>query len=303
MKDATITLKSGHRLCYAEFGDASGVPVFYFHGWPCSRLHAWTMDKAAKEHGIRLVCPDRPGLGDSEHQHGRQLLDWPPVVEKLADHLGWDKFHLIGVSGGGPYALACSLVMPHRLYSTHVICGAPPIHEFGCDDMFWVYRLLIRLRKISPLILGATLSVGALLASRDHQDFPLRHLVGMLAPSDQRSLQEPGHFQAIAGSYRMAMENGATSLIADADIYLNPWRFDFADIRFPIEIWHGKEDRNISWRYAAKMAEKIPNARVRWFDNEGHYSLPVNQAGAIFGQIHQAHGGDASSAWQTEKVA
>ncbi len=303
MTDCTITLKSGHRLCYTEFGDPLGVPTFYFHGWPCSRLHAWTMHEAAKQNGIRLVCADRPGLGQSDYQPERQLLDWPPVVEELADHLGWDKFHIIGVSGGGPYALACSLTIPHRLYSSQVVCGAPPIHELGSGDLFWVYRALIRLRKISPLILSAVLSLGSTLAARDHQDFPMRNLVGMLAPSDRASLREPGHFLAIAGSFRLAVENGTSSLIADADIYLNPWRFSLSAIQFPVHFWHGKEDRNISWRYAEKIANQIPNASVRWFENEGHYSLPVNQADGIFGQIHRTHDSGDSSAWQAEKVA
>ena len=108
MKDASLTLSSGLRLCYAEFGDPEGVPTFYFHGWPCSRLHAWTMHEAALKQGIRLICPDRPGLGLSDDHPERQLLDWPPVVEELANHLGWEKFHIIGVSGGGPYALVCA---------------------------------------------------------------------------------------------------------------------------------------------------------------------------------------------------
>lgn len=245
MKDASLTLSSGLRLCYAEFGDPQGVPTFYFHGWPCSRLHAWTMHEAALKQGIRLICPDRPGLGLSDDHPERQLLDWPPVIEELAHHLGWEKFHIIGVSGGGPYAL---------------VCGAPPIGELGTQDLFWIYRLLIRLRKVSAIALGLVLGFGAELASKHQHDFPLRNLVGLLSPSDQASLQNPGHFNTMALSFRHAVRNGTRGLITDADIYLNPWNFRFSDITIPVHFWHGKQDRNIAWTYAEKIARQIPNA-------------------------------------------
>jgi pimeloyl-ACP methyl ester carboxylesterase len=302
MKDSSLTLSSGLRLCYAEFGDPEGVPTFYFHGWPCSRLHAWTMHEAALKQGIRLICPDRPGLGLSDDHPERQLLDWPPVIEELSNHLGWEKFHIIGVSGGGPYALVCAALIPQRLLSTQVVCGAPPIDELGTQDLFWIYRLLIRLRKVSTIALGLVLGFGAELASKHQHDFPLRNLVGLLSPSDQTSLQNPGHFNAMALSFRHAVRNGTRALITDADIYLNPWNFRFSDITTPVHFWHGKQDRNIAWTYAEKIANQIPNAITHWFDDEGHYSLPVNQAPNIFAQVLAAHPTDAFPTWLNTQV-
>lgn len=298
MKDSSLTLSSGLRLCYAEFGDPEGVPTFYFHGWPCSRLHAWTMHEAALKQGVRLICPDRPGLGHSDNHPERQLLDWPPVVSELANHLGWDKFHVLGVSGGGPYALVCAALIPKRLLSTHIVCGAASIDEFGSQDLFWVYRLLIRLRKVSTIALGLVLGFGAELASKHQHDFPLRNLVGLLSPCDQTSLQKPGHFSAIALSFRNAVLHGTRPLITDADIYLNPWNFRLSDIILPVHFWHGKQDRNIPWTYAEKTASLIPNAITHWFDDEGHYSLPYNQAPQIFAQVHAAHPTDAIPTWR-----
>lgn len=302
MKDASLTLSSGLRLCYAEFGDPTGIPTFYFHGWPCSRLHAWTMHEAALKQGIRLICPDRPGLGLSDNHPKRALLDWPPVVEELANHLGWKSFHVVGVSGGGPYALVCAALIPHRLLSSQVVCGAPSIDEFGSKDLFWVYRLLIGLRKISTVALGLVLGFGADLASKHQHDFPLRNLVGLLSPSDQTSLQNPSHFHTIALSFRHAIQNGSRPLITDADIYLNPWNFRLSDITHPVHFWHGKQDRNIPWTYAEKVARQIPNAVTHWFEDEGHYSLPVNQAPNIFAQIHSAQPTDTLPAWLTAEV-
>ena len=59
----TMKLKDGRTLGFAEFGDLKGKPLFYFHGWPSSRLSAAKFDLVAKKLHIRLISPDRPGYG------------------------------------------------------------------------------------------------------------------------------------------------------------------------------------------------------------------------------------------------
>jgi len=286
-KEDFLTLKSGRTLGYAEFGDPLGIATLHFHGWPFSRQHAWSMDAAAKRQGIRLICPDRPGLGSSDFQPGRDLADWPPVVEELADHLGWRKFHIVGISGGGPYALACAGSIAHRINSCHVVGGAPPIHDFGATDFFWVYRLLIKLRKLSPIALSMALLLGADLATKPMQHFAVRNLIGMLSSQDREVLQDPAHYQSMACSLRQAMQNGTAPVIADADLYLKPWPFQLQQITAPVDFWHGQQDRNIPWTYAAKLAARLPQAQTHWFPKEGHYSLPINEADRLFEHIQR----------------
>lgn len=286
-QEASLTLRSGRLLGYAEFGDPQGVGTFHFHGWPFSRLHAWGMHAAAKRQGIRLICPDRPGLGLSEEQLGRDLADWPPVVEELADHLGWERFHVVGVSGGGPYALACAHSIAHRLKSCHIVGGAPPIHDFGSTDFFWVYRLLIKLRRLSPIALSMALLWGADLSTKSPRHFAVRNLIGMLSDPDREVLEDLGHYENMTCSLRQAMKNGAAPVIADADLYLKPWPFQVQQITPAVHFWHGQQDRNIPWTYASKLATKLPRAHTHWFPQEGHYSLPINQGDRVFEQIHR----------------
>ena len=86
-----IVLKDGRSLAYAEYGDPNGRPAFYFHGWPSSRIEAALGDRLGRERGVRLISPDRPGLGLSDFQIGRKLEDWPKDVCELADSLGLDR--------------------------------------------------------------------------------------------------------------------------------------------------------------------------------------------------------------------
>ena len=98
---------------------SQGLPLFYIHGLPASRLEGKLIEAAALGNGIRVIAPDRPGYGISDFQPGRRLLDWPCDVKALADRLSINRFMVLGVSGGGPYALACLWRIPNsrRIYT------------------------------------------------------------------------------------------------------------------------------------------------------------------------------------------
>jgi len=83
-----VQLENGGVIAFEEYGNASGVPVIFCHGWPSSRTMAQLTDNAARDLGIRIISPDRPGISGSSLQPNRGLSDWPPVVRQLVDHLG-----------------------------------------------------------------------------------------------------------------------------------------------------------------------------------------------------------------------
>jgi pimeloyl-ACP methyl ester carboxylesterase len=122
-----ILLTDSRRLAYCDYGPLTGFPVFYFHGTPGSRLEAQLADQAARQHDIRLLALDRPGIGRSDLQPGRKLLDWPQDMAATADQLGLDRFGVIGFSGGGPYALACAYALPERLNFVALVGSWAPV--------------------------------------------------------------------------------------------------------------------------------------------------------------------------------
>ena len=69
-----ISLQDGRALGYAEFGPPDGFPVFYFHGFPSSRLD-WQLvseDSLLQDLNVRIIAPDRPGYGLSDFLNGRK---------------------------------------------------------------------------------------------------------------------------------------------------------------------------------------------------------------------------------------
>src|SRR3954465_4742936 len=124
-----IQLDNGGTLAVAEYGDPKGAPVIFCHGWPSSSGLAELTDAAGRELGARIISPDRPGINGSALQPDRTLKDWLPLVRQLADHYQLDKFAMLAISGGAPYAFITGWAMPERVRAITVVSGAPPLAE------------------------------------------------------------------------------------------------------------------------------------------------------------------------------
>jgi len=273
-----FSLPDGRQLAYQSYGDPAGQPTFHFHGWPSSRTQAVLMDKVGKELGLCVVGVDRPGIGQSDPQPGRRLLDWPSDLAALADHLGWVKFHVFGVSGGGPYVLVTCHALPDRVRSASIICGAPPLKLLGTRELFWPYQGALLLRRFFPWLLAPAFGMGLRLSYLRLDQWPMSALLYSLASADREALQQVTSRQAVLESFREAVRSGIPNLQMDGDIYTSDWGFDLRAIQTPIHVWHGKRDRNIPWTYAAKIAALLPHAATHWTEDDGHYSLPVLRA-------------------------
>jgi len=276
-----LTLSSGRRLAYAEYGDPHGTPLFYFHGWPSSRLQGALLHDLGKARRLRIIAADRPGLGQSEYHAGRQLLDWPPLLQELASHLGVEKFHVLGVSGGGPYVLAAAHAMPERLLSAGVICGAPPLKVVGTSDLMWTYRLGLWAQRYTPFMLSPGLAVSARLMDLPPDSRLLKAYVSRLCARDQSALADKALFRILMESGREGLLSGARALSTDGSIYTSDWGFDLTTVTYPIHYWHGALDSNIPVSSIQRFVQHLPNARLNVTPDDGHYSLPLIGSEAV----------------------
>jgi pimeloyl-ACP methyl ester carboxylesterase len=279
-----IQLDGGAVIAVDEYGDANGVPVIFCHGWPSSRTMARLTDDSARELGIRIISPDRPGISGSSLQPNRTLADWPRVLEQLADHIGIDKFRMLAISGGAPYAYAAAVAMPQRVRAIAVVAGAPPIAELSnAEGLLPLYRWMLALHRTRPQFLRRMFHVARpVLSVRPPVRFrPLLLKLLMLRPCDAESLRDAAAFEAIFESQRRAWRTSAEGVMADAQIYAQPWGFSIEEVRVPVRLWHGKQDRAFSPRLVEEIAERLPNCEARFVDHAGHYSLPIRHMRAI----------------------
>ena len=281
-----LTLKSGGRLAYCEYGDRAGIPVLFFHGWPSSRTMAELTDHAARELGVRIISSDRPGIRDSSFQENRKLIDWPDVVQQLADHLEIGQFHILAFSGGAPYAYVAAWALPERVRAISVVSGAVPFAEMADHSgLLPLYRWMIWFYGHQPRLLRALFYAARPIVSLRTSLRMARKLLRTLPPSDAEALRDDAAFNICFESQRKAWGGSADGIMTDAHIYGVPWGFRLEDVNVPVRLWHGKQDRAFSFRLAEEVAKRLPNCAARFIDNDGHFSLPIRHMHEILADL------------------
>lgn len=280
-----IALPSGAALGVEEYGARDGEPVFFFHGWPSGASQGRLLDAAARSLGIRIIAPDRPGCGRSSPQRGRRLVDWPAVVRELAAALGVERFRVLGVSGGGPYALACAWGLADAVESAAVVCGAPPLAELGSAAGFnFVYRTMLAAYRHTPWLVRGLFRGARPIARVAPPGWMMVAMRGVLVAPDKATLADPAISQMCHDGFRSAWGEYRDGVFEDAELYTQAWGFPLEEISVPVRVWHGTEDANFSHRLAA-YAKRIPTGTMRIVEGEGHYSLPIRRAGEILADL------------------
>ena len=268
MASVTVRLPDGRAIAVEEYGDPTGPPVLYFHGWPASRLEAGLIEDLP----VRLLSFDRPGYGRSTPCPGRTLLDWPRDVAAVADRLGLDRFYVVGLSGGGPFAAACAFAMPERVLGLALVSPVPPSdgvphrtpgvghlfrlgrHPRTAHRLFSMMRPLLQRRIITP-----------------------RTLVGKGLPDADRAVLTPATMAGLGRVWREGIGRSVQGALADAFIYAKPWGFALESVTVPTTVWIGDQDSLIPQPIIAAY-ERIPGARMEIVPAEGHYSLAIRHA-------------------------
>ena len=276
----TFTLKNGHKICYEEYGDRKGKPVFYLHGWPGSRYRSAFYDKLAKRQKIRIISPDRPGYGRSDYKENRKLLDYPNDLVELADHLKIKKFAVVGVSGGGPYAAATAYKIPDRLTKVGIVVGLAPTYVPGIlKDMPLVYRFGWENYSRFPIIAY----LGSLYHSIESRYFPtLFSKIAFLSKSDQKMIHEVE--DGLTKTSREAFVQGPKGAAKDLVLYTSPWGFDLTKIKAKVFLWYGEDDKNVPLAMGKYFERKIKGSKLTVYPDEGHL-ISVTHAEEIFNAL------------------
>jgi pimeloyl-ACP methyl ester carboxylesterase len=276
--DQTVQLADGRVLGYAEYGPAGGPPLLVFHGLPGSRLavpEMWPGEPGA----VRVIAPDRPGMGTSAFQPGRRLTDWADDVRQLADSLGIQRFGVAGFSGGGPHALAVAHGLPDRVIAVGSIAGAGPIGTRDARRALRhaspVNRLIFALARTAPALLWPVIAQHAR-AVRRHPakviDSAARDR--SLPEADRQAMTGPGLRERMMAAASEAFRQGVRGAIHEARICARPWGFDPAAIKPPVRLWHGDQDANAPVAMAWYLAERIPGSSLTVYPGEGHLIVP-----------------------------
>lgn len=273
-KSHTIKLKVGRKMGFIEFGDPKGKPVFFFHGWPGSRLSGKETDEAAKKIGVRVISTDRPGIGMSDYKENRKLLDWPDDVIELANHLRIKKFSLMGVSGGGPYVAACCYKIPDRIIKAGIVVGLAPVYIPGnLDGMALQGKLGWTNYHRFPVLR----TLGTLGAAIQFKYFPaLGQLIAFPTKQDRLAFNEAvknkaGEESGVKEAFRQGIKGSSEEL----RIYTDDWGFKLKDIEAKVYLWYGAKDKCAPLNMGKHYKSQIPNSEL-FFDKDGGHLARYN---------------------------
>lgn len=254
-----MRLRDGRTLAWREFGDPQGVAVVAVHGSPDSSVVWGLLDDAAKQLGVRVVAPDRPGFGASTPQPRRSIIDWIDDLDELTQRLLLDRYPLLAISGGSPYALAvawCHAERVPHLGLLSVICPLDvPDVTHGANSQvrftFWAARC-------APFLL---VPIGRMMAwvTTRNPDKAAELLIGMRPPADREIIQRPEVLAVLRENLPNQFKDPA-SMANEMANAARPWGFDLEEISVPTTIWQGGLDDVHTPAMGRHLAELIPKA-------------------------------------------
>jgi pimeloyl-ACP methyl ester carboxylesterase len=225
---------------------------------------------------VRVIAADRPGFGLSGYQPRHRFTDWPQDVARLADHLGLDRFAVMGYSAASPYTLACAQALADRLTAVGVVSGlAQPFSARGATDGMPT-RMLWTTARVHPRLTWLLFNaMKNTIANAPRDRLPASAKEAMMSEADFAFIQR--HPAAMAASLEggaEALRQGGLGPAEAAALYWKPWGFRLEDIHAKVHVWHGDEDLNApTAAHGRVLAARLPNVEAAFFPGEGHLSL------------------------------
>tara|TARA_B100001013_G_C24613183_1_gene444062 strand:+ start:715 stop:1584 length:870 start_codon:yes stop_codon:yes gene_type:complete len=281
---SSIKLNNGKKIGIALYGNPNLFPVFYFHGWPGSRLELKNIPINKKK--CNIIAIERPGYGLSDSIPNFKILDWPKIVLEIADKLKIKKFSIIGVSGGAPFATACGYsIKNNRLRSVAIVCGLAPHNAEGMNK--GRIGLLIQIGK-KPIISWFLLNYlrKKLLNDNLERSF-IKWKEKIPLPKSDLELFDRARSVRLIKNFQEAIKYGISGVYRDAKLYSSDWNFDLKKIKKKFYIWHGTSDYTVPSITSNYYKKRLKNKKIILKANEGHFSICYNYLNEVIRQVSE----------------
>jgi len=265
------TVAEGRVLGWAEYGHPEGDPILWFHGTPGARTQVPpAVDEVALQRGFRVIAVERPGTGRSTDHRYHRIIEFAADIEVLADDLGLDRFGVVGLSGGGPYALAVAHELPDRVVVASLLGGLGPTRG---PDAVWSYTRALRFAApvFETLRTPIGSAVGAVIQRVERfADPAFNAYIALLGFADKPVLRNP-QFKAMfladlltAGHLR--------SVAHDMALFSRHWGFGLDDVEPPVIVWQGLADTIVPPSHGHHQAARLPRGELHVRPGEGHFA-------------------------------
>lgn len=269
-------------------GGARAVPVLALHGTPGSRLKFHSTEATAGELGLTLFCVDRWGYGGTALNPRPSLRAFAADMAEVLDHLAIDRVSVVGVSGGGPFAVALAAVMPDRVASLALVAPVGDVARAPSGEGFRSFHRFCF--SVLPRIPGATTAVFSLYrALLKAAPLTAAGLISARAGAgDRRIVLMPDVRARLAETFATGLDRGVAGPACDLALFARPWDVDVGRIRAATRVWLGSEDRNVPIGPVEALASAVPDAQLVRLASQGHYWIALNYR-EVLGWIAAAH--------------
>jgi pimeloyl-ACP methyl ester carboxylesterase len=278
--DNSLTLPDGRKLAYAEFGQPDGHPVLYCHAAPSARLEPLVIGKEVfRQYGLRVIAPDRPGMGGSDFQPKREFSDWVEDVVFLVDALGLEKFSVVGISGGSGYAAVCAVRIPERLSKVVIASGPWKIDKEVIKTIGFPMNAMWNTALRMPFFLPVAMKMMIKFMTQEPKDNSKKNAAppnDIMPAIDHAAMSQPERMAVYLQTLRETVKQGIKGAAWDIRMYVREWDFDPAEIQVPLVLFHGGLDRNVPLALVEEMANSLPGAHLVAYSEDGHVSTYLN---------------------------
>jgi pimeloyl-ACP methyl ester carboxylesterase len=275
-----IALPDGRKLAYAEYGKPDGHPLFYFHAAPSARVEPLIIgDEIFCEAGLRVIAPDRPGMGGSDFQTNREFSDWPNDVLFLADELGIDTFSVVGISGGSGYAAVCAAKIPERLSKVVIASGIWRLDKEVLKKIGFPMNVMWQVALRIPFLLTLVVKIMVKWMSQDPKDDYDENSPppnDIMPAVDHAAMANPERMAIYQQAVMESVKQGVKGAAWDIRMNVREWDFDLDEIQIPLVLFHGGLDRNVPLTLVEQTVNDLPAAQLITYPEDGHLSTYIN---------------------------
>jgi pimeloyl-ACP methyl ester carboxylesterase len=274
-------------ICYRAWGNPKNRAVVFFHGFPGCHKQATFMVPILEKNNIFLLAADRPGYGGTTGQG--TAAEFITDLHDLSVSLGVERIDVLGVSGGSPYAHLMASQYAEKVRSLGVICGLGPLNQ----DTIRLFSLgqisgLLARRFLPSALSQVIIDFGLKFFEPEKS---MHKFLDGLHEVDRDALLRPENWQLILESMKNSRKQGGKGIHFDTGFYQRDWLRKDCDIerlsKIPTFYFHGHKDQLLRHELSEWMHKNNPNSKLKYFDFEGHYSLPLTQAVLIFETLVQ----------------
>ncbi len=264
-KSNLLHLRDGRTLEYFEYGDPDGIALVYCHGFPSTGKQAELVDDIASTMRARIISLTRPGMGRSTFQPDRKITDFPKDVKQLMDSLGIKKFGVLGVSGGGPYALATAVFLPKEVTVVGIAnsMGRNTPELRGRFPLFSRAALAAAGSDIGAQSLIKAVDVYSKIWGKSPVDF-VTSREGALNDEVRKAVEE---------QTKDALAQGVRGPARELYLMTQDWEMNLRSIKAPVHVWQGYSDKIVPIEAYMDLVKYLPKPNIQIYPKEGHYAV------------------------------